>query len=322
MAATNLKAAARTQVVKELASAHGFTDCKIATVTTLDREAAYLSDWLKQNAHGEMSYLEHHFDLRIDPTKLVPGAKSVIVLSKNYFPPTTQPDGTLKISKYAYGRDYHRVIRKQMKHLLSAMQSRLGEIHGRGFVDSAPVMEKAWAQRSGLGWMGKHTNILTKKRGSFFFLAVLIVDIELDTDEPVTDHCGDCTACLDACPTNALTPYEIDASKCISYLTIELKKSDLPSEFQGKMDQWIFGCDVCQDVCPWNRFSTPHKEPDFGPREGIINRTESQWRELKLETFEALFAGSAVKRTGYEGLMRNIHLITDSTNGAPGEGSA
>ncbi len=306
----NLKLSARAETVKQLAAELGFMDCRIAKAEFLEEEARQLETWLELNHHGEMAYMGNHFDKRVDPTKLVEGAKSVIVLSKNYYPEVQQTTDAPKLAKYAYGRDYHKVIRKHLKSLLRELSERFGEIQGRGFVDSAPVLEKAWAKHAGLGWMGKHTNILSKKKGSFFFLAVLIVDIELAPDGAVTDHCGRCTACIDACPTDAIVqPYLLDASKCISYYTIELKSSDLPGSQQGKFQNWMFGCDICQDVCPWNRFSQPHNEDDFHPKAGLLDMDSNDWNQLKVETFNELFHGSAVKRTGYEGLMRNIRFL-------------
>jgi epoxyqueuosine reductase len=307
----DLKLHTRSAWIKAKAEALGFMDCGIAKADFLEDEARYLEDWLARQKHGRMDYMSNHFDLRTDPRKLVPGAQSVIVLTMNYFPDQQQHSDAPKLSKYAYGRDYHKVIKKRLKTFLSDLNEQFGSVNGRGFVDSAPVMEKAWAQRAGVGWMGKHTNILSKKVGSFFFLAVLVVDLPLAYDEPTTDHCGSCTACIDACPTNAIeAPYQLDASKCISYFTIELKDA-LPRQMKGRFDGWMFGCDICQDVCPWNRFSKPHAIDDFRPKEGLLDLSEQEWHELTQERFDELFAGSAVKRTKYEGLMRNIRFLED-----------
>ncbi len=310
MISHDLKLSARTETIKQIAKEQGFMDCKIAKADVLNQEAKQLESWLNLNYQGEMSYMANHFDLRIDPRKLVPGAKSVIVLSQNYYPESKQNAEAPKLAKYAYGRDYHKVIKKKLKSFLNELEMHFGEVEGRGFVDSAPVLEKAWAKRSGLGWMGKHTNILTKQKGSFFFLAVLIVDLELVADEAVPDYCGNCTACIDACPTDAIvSPYLLNASKCISYATIELKANELPYTFSDKMNNWMFGCDICQDVCPWNRFSKPHAEPDFNPKNELMEMTTADWVNFKEEKFKDLFAGSAVNRTKYSGLMRNIKFL-------------
>jgi epoxyqueuosine reductase len=320
MVSADLVAQTRSLKIKEIASNLGFDDCRIAEAKTLDLEATRLENWLKEGRHGSMDYMENYFDLRIDPSKMVPGAKSVVVLTQNYYPEAELPQNAFKISKYAYGRDYHKVIRKKMKHLLAELTEQIGEVHGRGFVDSAPVLEKAWAQRSGIGWVGKHSNILSRSRGSFNFLAVLVLDVQLHPDDPVKDHCGTCTACIDACPTDAIhEPYKVDGSKCISYFTIELKDAMIPSEFVGKFDDWVFGCDICQDVCPWNKFSTPHKEPAFEPKQELVQSDRSAWNHLELETFDSLFIGSAVKRTGFDGLLRNIRFVANSKEGNGGE---
>lgn len=256
-----------------------------------------------------MAYMENHFDKRLDPTKLVEGAKSVISLLLNYYPEEQQNSESYKISKYAYGKDYHFVIKDKLKELLHSIQENIGEVQGRAFVDSAPVLDKAWAAKSGLGWMGKHSNLLTQQVGSFYFIAELIVDLELEYDTPVTDHCGTCTACIDACPTEAIVePYVVDGSKCISYFTIELK-NEIPTEMQGKFDDWMFGCDVCQDVCPWNRFSKPHREPLFEPHPELLSMQKNDWEEMTEELFQSLFKKSAVKRTKFSGLMRNIRFL-------------
>lgn len=256
-----------------------------------------------------MQYMENYFDKRLDPTLLVPGAKSVISLLLNYYPEQKQTEGTYKISKYAYGQDYHFVIKEKLKVLLHSINENIGEVGGRAFVDSAPVLDKAWAAKSGLGWIGKNSNLLSKQVGSFFFIAELIVDLELEYDHAVTDHCGSCTACIDACPTQAIIqPYVVDGSKCISYFTIELK-DNLPEEMKGKFDDWAFGCDVCQDVCPWNRFSKPHAEPLFNPYPDLLSLTKKDWEELTEDTFRAVFKNSAVKRTKFGGLQRNIDFL-------------
>ena len=262
--------------------------------------------------HGKMSYMENHFDKRLDPTKLVEGSKSVISLLLNYFPSVDQKDPKApKISKYAYGTDYHFVIKDKLKKLLHFIQEEIGEIEGRAFVDSAPVLDKAWAAKSGLGWIGKNSNLLTQQVGSFYFIAELIVDLELDYDTPVTDHCGTCTACIDACPTNAIVaPYVVDGSKCISYFTIELKE-EIPTSYKGQFDNWMFGCDVCQDVCPWNRFSKPHNEPLFNPKPELLEMTKKDWTELTQEVFSRVFQKSAVKRTKFSGLQRNIRFLKE-----------
>ena len=300
-----------TRFLKRKANNLGFLSCGISKAVFLEEEATKLENWLNDGKHGEMKYMENHFDMRLDPRKLVPDAKSVISLSYNYFNENLQKDKEApKISKYAYGNDYHKVIKVKLKILFKELQKEFGDINGRVFIDSAPIMEKAWAAKSGLGWIGKNTNLISQKVGSFYFLAEIIVDLEFEYDTPVTDHCGSCTACIDSCPTGALVkPYEIDASKCISYLTIELK-DEIPSEFNGKMDNWAFGCDVCQDVCPWNRFSRKHNEPLFNPNQEMMKMGKKEWEELTEETFEVIFKNSAVKRTKYKGLKRNISFIS------------
>ena len=298
-----------TQLIKQEAKRLGFMSCGIAKAEFLEEEAPRLESWLEQNRHGQMQYMENHFDKRLDPTKLVAGSKSVISLLLNYFPETQQKEGSYKISKYAFGQDYHHVIKKKLKALLHFIQEEIGEVGGRAFVDSAPVLDKAWAKKSGLGWIGKHTNLLSKKAGSFYFIAELIVDISLDYDTPVTDHCGSCTACIDACPTEAIVaPYEVDGSKCISYFTIELKEQ-IPEEVKGQFDDWVFGCDVCQDVCPWNRFSKSHSEPLFNPHPDLLNFSKKDWEEITQEVFSEVFRKSAVKRTKYAGITRNIKFV-------------
>ena len=296
------------QLIKTEAKKLGFLSCGISKAEFLEDEATRLERWLKDGKHGKMAYMENHFDKRLDPRLLVPDAKSIISLLFNYYTPLDQLDGAPKISKYAYGKDYHHVLKDKLKQLFQIINNKIGEVSGRVFVDSAPVMEKSWAVRSGLGWQGKNTNLISKKAGSFFFIAELIVDLELEYDTPVTDHCGTCTACIDACPTEALTPYNIDASKCISYLTIELK-DQIPTAFKNKMDNWAFGCDVCQDVCPWNRFSKEHNEPLFSPNSEVINYTQKNWEEITQETFNIIFKNSAIKRTGFKGFKRNISFL-------------
>ena len=259
--------------------------------------------------NGQMSYMENHFEKRLNPTLLVDGAKSVISLLLNYYPSELQNENSYKISKYAYGQDYHHVIKEKLKELLYFIETEIGEVSGRAFVDSAPGLDKAWAAKSGLGWVGKNSNLITQKVGSFYFIAELIIDLELEYDSPTTDHCGSCTACLDACPTEAIVaPYVVDGSKCISYFTIELK-DNLPQEMKGKFNDWMFGCDVCQDVCPWNRFSKPHNEPLFEANSDILNFSKSDWEEITVDVFQKVFKNSAVKRTKYEGLLRNINFL-------------
>ncbi len=306
-----MKAAKWTQLIKTEAKRLGFLSCGISKAGFLEEEAPRLENWLNQNMHGEMQYMENHFDKRLDPTKLVEGARSVISLLLNYYPNDVQNPDSYKISKYAYGTDYHFVIKDKLKHLLHFIQEEIGEVHGRAFVDSAPVLDKAWAAKSGLGWIGKNSNLLTQQVGSFYFIAELIVDLELEYDAPVTDHCGTCTACIDACPTQAIVaPYVVDGSKCISYFTIELK-NEIPVEFKGKFDDWMFGCDVCQDVCPWNRFSKPHNEPLFNPNPELVSFTKKDWEEITEDVFKKVFQKSAVKRTKLAGLKRNIDFIKE-----------
>ena len=298
----------KTEIIKKTAKNLGFLSCGISEAEFLEEEAPRLEKWLREERHGKMTYMENHFDKRLDPRLLVPGAKSVISLLLNYYTDKKQVEGTPKISKYAFGTDYHFVIKDKLSKLFKTIQKHIGEINGRVFVDSAPVMDKVWASRSGLGWIGKNTNLISQKVGSFFFIAELILDVELEYDTPVTDHCGTCTACIDACPTDALTPYNIDASKCISYLTIELK-DQIPTEFQNKIGNWAFGCDVCQDVCPWNRFAKQHEEPLLKPKSEFLDLTRDDWEELTEVTFDTIFKNSAVKRTRYEGLMRNLSFL-------------
>ncbi|RPD50091.1 tRNA epoxyqueuosine(34) reductase QueG [Hymenobacter sediminis] len=300
-----------TAFIKRRAAELGFMYCGISKAEFLEEEAPRLENWLNRQMNGKMAYMANHFDKRLDPRLLVDGAKSVISLLLNYYPPeeAQQPDDTLKVSKYAYGRDYHFVIKDKLKTLLQDMQEEIGEVGGRCFVDSAPVMDKAWAKKSGLGWVGKNTNLIRPGTGSFFFIAELIVDLELDYDGPIKDYCGTCTKCVDACPTQAITePYVVDGSKCISYFTIELK-DQIPREVEGKFGNWVFGCDICQDVCPWNRFSKPHQEPQFNAHPGLKDLTPGDWQEITHELFSELFRQSAVKRTGYAGLQRNIRFV-------------
>ena len=299
------------QLIKAESQRLGFLSCGISKASFLEEEAPRLESWLNNNRHGQMSYMENHFDKRLNPTLLVNGAKSVISLVLNYYPSEFQNEGSYKISKYAYGEDYHFVIKDKLKELLHFIQTEIGEVNGRAFVDSAPVLDKAWAAKSGLGWIGKNSNLITQKVGSFYFIAELIVDLELEYDSPTTDHCGTCTACIDACPTEAIVaPYVVDGSKCISYFTIELK-DNLPNEMKDKFDDWMFGCDVCQDVCPWNRFSKPHNEPRFQPNNEILQFTKSDWEEITQDTFQKVFKNSAVNRTKLSGLQRNINFFKD-----------
>ncbi len=302
--------AADTAFIKAEAKRLGFLSCGIAKAGFLEEEAPRLEKWLQEGRHGQMTWMEQHFDKRLDPTLLVDGAKSVISVLLNYFPEQTQRDDSYHLSKYAYGEDYHFVIKDKLRELLHSIQSEIGEVNGRAFVDSAPVLDKAWAAKSGLGWIGKNSNLLSKQVGSFFFIAELIVDLDLVYDTPVADHCGSCTACIDACPTGAIiTPYVVDGSKCISYFTIELK-DNLPMEMKGTFDDWVFGCDVCQDVCPWNRFATPHTEPAFSPHPDLLGMSKRDWEEITEETFRKVFRNSAVKRTKFSGLARNIQFVS------------
>ena len=297
------------QLIKAESKRLGFLSCGISKAGFLEEEAPRLENWLNNQMNGQMSYMENHFDKRLNPTLLVDDAKSVISLLLNYYPSELQNEDSFKISKYAYGQDYHHVIKEKLKELLHFIQTEIGEVSGRAFVDSAPVLDKAWAAKSGLGWVGKNSNLITQKVGSFYFIAELIIDLELEYDAPTTDHCGSCTACLDACPTEAIVaPYVVDGSKCISYFTIELK-DNLPQEMKGKFDDWMFGCDVCQDVCPWNRFSKPHNEPLFQTNSEILNFSKSDWEEITVDTFQKVFKNSALKRTKYDGLLRNINFL-------------
>lgn len=299
----------RAALIKAKAHELGFLACGVARAGFLEDEAPRLEQWLRQGKHGTMGYMERNFDLRLDPTKLVPGAKSVISLAYNYFTPLQQQDPEApKLSTYAYGRDYHKVVKKRLKPLIAFIGEQFGAVDMRAFVDSAPVLEKAWAERAGIGWRGKHTNVIRQGAGSFFFLCELITDLDLEPDAPATDHCGTCRRCIDACPTNAITPYGVDGSRCISHLTIELKGA-IPEEFAGKMAGWAFGCDICQQVCPWNRFATPHAEPEFTPKAEVMGLTAEEWHGMTEVIFDHLFEGSAVKRAKYAGLRRNLDFL-------------
>ena len=301
------------EIIKAEALSVGFLSCGISKAEFLSEEATKLESWLKSSFNGEMSYMERNFDKRLDPRLLVPGCKSVISLLFNYYTEKKdKKDYEPKISSYAYGKDYHFVIKEKLRELLSRIKNLVGDVNGRVFVDSAPVMERAWAKKSGLGWIGKNTNLINKKAGSFFFIAELIVDLELEYDHPTTDHCGSCTACIDSCPTNALaTPYKMDATKCISYATIELK-NNIPNSFKDNMKGWIFGCDICQDVCPWNKFSKNHNEPSFEDKKNISDMSKKQWEDLTKEVFDKVFKDSPIKRTGYSGIKRNINFAFSS----------
>ena len=309
MTVSDIKKEDKSQLIKQLALESGFDFCGISEAIFLEEEAPRLEQWLKKGYHGKMQYMENHFDKRLDPRLLVDGAKSVISLLFNYYPENSQAaNSPYLISKYAYGSDYHFVVKDRMRELVNAMQEKLGTFHARLFVDSAPVMDKAWAKRSGLGWIGKNANLINTSAGSFFFIAEIISDIELAPDGPLKDYCGTCTRCIDACPTDALaTPYVVDGSKCISYFTIELKE-DIPASFKDSYEKWVFGCDICQDVCPWNRFSKPHSVPEFAPR-SFINWEKQEWEELTEVVFLETFRNSAVKRTKLEGLKRNIEFV-------------
>jgi epoxyqueuosine reductase len=298
-------------LIKQLAQQTGFDFCGIARAKKLDDDARRLEQWLHQGMHGQMKYMENYFDMRVDPTLLVPGAKSVIVLMKNYYPSQQQNTNVPNISKYAFGKDYHEVIRSKLKEFLFLLNEQIGEVNGRGFVDSAPVLERSWAVQSGLGWIGKNGNLITKQNGSFFFIATLIVDIELDYDDAFAkDYCGTCNKCIEACPTNAILPNKvINGSQCISYFTIELKDELIPNNLQGKFNNWMFGCDVCQDVCPWNRFSKPHNEINFTPIPEILNLSTKQWEEMTEESFKKIFAQSPLKRSKWKGIQRNLKFI-------------
>ena len=300
-----------TQLIKTKASAFGFQSCGISKATFLEEEANHLDRWLKNNYHGDMKYMENHFDKRLDPRLLVDGSKSVISLSYNYFPDKIIEADSFKLSKYAYGEDYHNVIKDKLRNLVAELQAEIGEFSFRVFVDSAPVLEKAWARKSGIGWVGKNANLITKKNGSFYFLAEIICDLELLEDIPVTDHCGSCKKCIESCPTQAIISDKIiDGTKCISYATIELKEQ-IPDYFKDKMDDWMFGCDVCQDVCPWNRFSAPTLEEKFQPNSQLQSFTKQDWKDITQEIFSEVFKKSAVKRTKFAGLKRNLDFLSE-----------
>jgi epoxyqueuosine reductase len=298
-----------TQLIKSEAKRLGFLSCGISKAGFLEQEAPRLEHWLKKQMNGQMAYMENHFDKRLDPTLLVDGAKSVVSLLLNYYPSEFQNQESFHISKYAYGQDYHFVIKEKLNELLIAIQSNIGEVSGRAFVDSAPVLDRAWAAKSGLGWIGKNGNLITQKVGSFYFIAELIIDLELEYDNATTDHCGTCNACIDACPTQAIVaPHIVDGSKCISYFTIELKEN-IPQEMKGKFNDWAFGCDVCQDVCPWNKFSKPHNEPLFDPNPEMLSMSKKDWKEITEETFKTVFKNSPLKRAKFDGLKRNIDFL-------------
>ncbi len=306
-----MNAAQKTYFVKTTAQQLGFDFCGIAKAQRLDEDARRLEAWLNKGYNGSMQYMANHFELRVDPSKLVPGAKSVITLLLNYFPAEKQDAGSPKISKYAYGKDYHEVIRSKLHQLMKLVKEKTGAINGRGFVDSAPVLERTWAQKSGLGWIGKNGNLINKQSGSFFFIATLITDLELEYDDPLAkDYCGSCTKCIDNCPTEAILPDKvINGSKCISYYTIELKDALIPGNMKGKFDHWMFGCDVCQDVCPWNRFSSAAAEKDFSPLPEILHFSTKDWEELTEESFKTIFKNSPLKRSKYAGIKRNLSFI-------------
>jgi epoxyqueuosine reductase len=308
-----------TEFIRQLARESGFDFCGIARAEKLDADAVRLEKWLHQGHHGSMGYMENHFDLRIDPTRLVPGAKSVITLLKNYFP-AEEMKGDLKIAKYAYGKDYHEVIREDLKIMIERIREKTGDFFGRGFVDSAPVLERSWAERSGLGWVGKNGNLINKQMGSFFFIATLITDLELEYDDPFAkDFCGSCRKCIDACPTNAIKEDRvINGSQCISYFTIELKEEIIPSELSGQFKNWMFGCDICQDVCPWNRFSKPHQEKEFQPLPGILDFSKKDWEDLTEEMFRNTFKLSPLKRSKFKGIRRNINFLLKHSESEPG----
>lgn len=298
-----------TYFIKQKANELGFFSCGISKVEFLEEDAPHLEKWLNENRHGEMKYMENHFDKRLNPALLVDGAKSVVSLLLNYFPESSQNEDAPKISKYAYGRDYHHVIKDKLSVLCEELNEQIGEFNFRVFVDSAPVLDKAWAKKSGLGWVGKNGNLITKDQGSFFFVAEIISELDLLADGPIKDYCGTCTKCIDSCPTEAIyEPYKVDGSKCISYLTIELK-DQIPEEFTSKMEDWMFGCDICQDVCPWNRFSKPHNVLDFNPKPKLMEMDRKDWNELTVEVYREVFQKSAVKRTKFEGLKRNLNFL-------------
>ena len=302
--------AENSNLIKKEANRLGFISCGIAKADFLEEDAPRLEEWLKNGFHGKMNYMENHFDKRLDPRKLVPGAKSVISLQYNYYPKKIQEKSSFKLSKYAYGEDYHHVIKQKLYQLLNFIKENIGDINGRVFVDSAPIMERSWAKKSGLGWIGKHSLLISKQKGSFHFLAEMILDLELEYNQEIrTDHCGNCTKCIDACPTDAILPNNtINGEKCISYFTIELK-DEIPNSVKGKFEDWMFGCDICQDVCPWNRFSIPHSDVHLKPHPELLSMTKGDWIELTESTFKKIFKKSAVNRTKYNGLVRNINFL-------------
>jgi epoxyqueuosine reductase len=303
--------ATHTRFIKEMAANIGFAYCGVARAKPLDEDAKRLEAWLGKGMHGSMKYMENHFELRIDPTRLMPGAKSVITLLMNYYPSQQQNNNTPRISKYAYGKDYHETIKSKLAFFLQSIKKNIGDVNGRGFVDSAPVLERAWAVRSGLGWVGKNGNLINKKEGSFFFIATLIIDLELEYDDAFAkDYCGTCTRCIDACPTDAILKDKVvDGSKCISYFTIELKDLLIPENMKGKFGDWMFGCDICQDVCPWNRFAKPTDETAFSPIPEILHFTTSDWEEITEESFKKIFQNSPLKRAKLNGIKRNLQFI-------------
>lgn len=302
-----------TTLIKREAQRLGFDSCGISKAQKLDDEARLLEAWLNQNLHGKMDYMANHFDKRTDPRLLVDGAKSVISFSYNYFTDATQAADAPKLAIYALGKDYHEVVKNKLEQVLFFIKEKAGDVNARCFVDSAPVLEKAWAKRSGIGWQGKNTNLLTKRSGSYFFLGEIILDVELEYDSPVKDYCGTCTKCIDACPTDAIyEPYKVDGSKCISYFTIELKDEALPAEMKGRFENWMFGCDICQQVCPINSQATKHNEPLFEPLPQLLAMGKTDWEALNEDSFKTLFKGSAVKRTKFKGLKRNIGFLTPS----------
>ncbi|MCX7728279.1 MAG: tRNA epoxyqueuosine(34) reductase QueG [Bacteroidia bacterium] len=303
------------KIIKQTAKDVGFDACGIAKVQVLNEEARQLENWLKKNFHGKMQYMEKYFDIRINPSLLLPGAKSIISLLFNYYPSKKQNSLSPKVSVYAYGKDYHIVLKEKLQELYERLKEKIGHFNARACVDSAPVMDKVWAKKSGLGWIGKHSNLIVKQKGSYYFIAELITDLELEPDKEIKDYCGTCTRCIDACPTNAIVqPYVIDASKCISYLTIELKDEIIPNEFKDKMNNWIFGCDICMDVCPWNKFATPHEHHELEPIKDILDFSEKDWKELSEEQFKILFKWSPIKRTKYKGIKRNINFVLNKEN--------
>lgn len=302
-------ASRHSQLIRSEATRLGFSYVGFSKAGFLEEEAPRLEDWLNNNSHGQMSYMANYFDKRLDPTLLVPGAKSVVSLLLNYYPEEQQRNDAPQVSKYAYGMDYHEVIKEKLNALLEFVSTQIGKVEGRAFVDSAPVMDKAWAKKSGLGWIGKNSNLITRKQGSYFFIAELIIDLELEYDTAIKDYCGSCTRCIDACPTGAIVaPYTVDGSKCISYFTIELKEA-IPEEMKGKFGNWMFGCDVCQDVCPWNRFSKPTEVPEFRPLPEIMQYSAQQWEEITEETFRRIFKDSPLKRSKYKGIQRNLDFL-------------